>query len=131
MPKTIRQTAKFRSAPLAVYEALMDSRIHAKFSHARTRISRKIGGAFTAYDGYIEGRNITLVPGKRIVQSWRGSDWPEGHYSRVTFVFRRIKGGTQMSFTQSGVPDDKYLAIKKGWKEFYWEPMKSYLDRAE
>ncbi|MBM2832567.1 MAG: YndB domain-containing protein, partial [Dehalococcoidia bacterium] len=59
----------------------MDSRKHAKFTGDSATISREIGGKFTAYGDYAEGINLELVPDKKVVQSWRGSDWPEGHYS--------------------------------------------------
>ncbi len=67
MPKTIRQTVTFKASPHEVYEALMNSRRHAKFSGGKARLSRKVGGKFTAYDGYIEGTNLELAPDKKIV----------------------------------------------------------------
>jgi activator of HSP90 ATPase len=127
--KTIRQTATFKASPHEVYEVLMDSRKHSKFSDAKASISRRIGGKFTAYDGYIEGVNLELVPDGRIVQSWRGSDWPEGHYSKATFAMRKVQGGTQLAFTQTGVPEDQYESISQGWRDYYWKPMKKMLER--
>jgi len=87
--KTIRQSVTFKTSPHEIYEALMDSRRHAKFTGTRAEISCKVGGEFTAYDGYIKGINLNPMPDKKIVQPWRGSDWPEGHYSRPTFSLRR------------------------------------------
>ena len=89
--KTIRQSITFKASLHEVYEALMDSRKHARFTGAQARISRKAGGKFTAYDGYIEGVNLNLVPDKKIVQSWRGSDWPENHYSMATFSLKKCQ----------------------------------------
>lgn len=40
-------------------------------------ISNKINEAFTAWDGYIEGTNVQLEPNKRIIQSWRTSEFDE------------------------------------------------------
>ena len=125
--KTIRQSATFKTTPHEVYEALMDSRKHARFTGAKASITRKVGGKFTAYDGYIEGINLSLAPDKKIVQSWRGSDWPEGHYSRATFSLKKVKNGTHLTFTQSGVPNQYYNDIKQGWHDYYWKPMKEML----
>ena len=127
--KNIRQSVTFKTNPHEVYEALMDSRRHAKFTGEKARISRKIGGKLMAYGGYIEGVNLDLVPDKKIVQSWRGSDWPKGHYSKATFTLKKVKGGTRLSFFQSGVPAQHYNGIKKGWRDFYWAPMKKMLER--
>ena len=61
--KTIRQSASFKTSPHEVYEMLMDSRKHTKFTGEKASISRKIGGKFSAYAGYIDGVNLDLVPG--------------------------------------------------------------------
>lgn len=127
--KTIRQSVTFEASPHAVYEALMDSRKHARFTGAKARISRKVNGKFTAYDGYIEGVHVDLVPGKRIVQSWRGIDWPEGHFSKAAFSLKKIKNGTRLIFIQSGVPVQHHHAISQGWRDYYWKPMKEMLEK--
>jgi activator of HSP90 ATPase len=129
MSKVIRCSIALKGIPEEVYEVLMDSRKHAKLTGAAAKISCEVGGTISAYDGYIEGKNVELVRNRRIVQLWRGSDWPEGVFSRVTFSLRRMHGGTQISFHQSGVPDTQYKAIKQGWIDFYWEPMRKLFDK--
>ena len=49
MPKTIRQSVTFKATPHAVYEALMDSRKHARFTGDAASISRKVGGTRLAF----------------------------------------------------------------------------------
>lgn len=128
MGKAFKQTVTFKAAPHAVYEALMDEKKHAAFTGGDTEISRKVGGKFTLYGGDIEGKNLELTPDKKIVQSWRYSDWPEGHYSTATFALEPTEKGTRLVFTQTGVPDEKYEDIKQGWKDYYWGPMKEMLE---
>jgi activator of HSP90 ATPase len=127
--KTIRQSVTIKATPHEVYEALMDSRKHSKFTEAKASISRKMGGKFKAYGDYISGVNLELVPDKKIVQSWRGSDWPKGHYSKVTFSLKRVKGGTRLTFRQSGLPEKYYKDISQGWRDYYWKPMKEMLEK--
>ena len=129
MGKSIRQTATFKASPHEVYETLMDEKKHAVFTEGEAKISRKVGGRFTISDGDIEGKNLELVPGEKIVQDWRYSDWPEGHYSTATFLLEKVDGGTRLTFTQKDVPDDKYDDIKQGWKDYYWKPMKEILEK--
>jgi activator of HSP90 ATPase len=69
------------------------------------------------------------VPDQKIVQSWRYSDWPEGHYSKVTFSLEKVAGGTRLTFTQTGVPEERYEDIAQGWRDYYWGPMKEMLER--
>lgn len=127
--RTIRQSVTFKASPHDVYEMLMDSRKHAAFTGSKARISRKVGGEFTAYDGSLSGSNLGLVPDKKIVQSWRGSDWPEGHYSRAVFSLKEIDSGTRLTFTQTGVPEDLYEDYRQGWHDYYWKPMKAMLEK--
>jgi activator of HSP90 ATPase len=128
--KTIRHSIHFHSTAGEIYELLMISKRHAAFSGSPAKISVKVGGPFTAYDGYIEGTNLELFKGKKIVQSWRTTEWPKGHFSTVTWTFRKPdEGGVTMDFLQEGVPLEFFSKIEEGWHEHYWEPMKAYLAR--
>jgi len=64
---------------------------------------------------------------KKIVQSWRASDWPENVFSISTFEFLEKDNGTSLTFTQVGVPEEFEKDIEKGWEDFYWKPLKKYL----
>jgi len=127
--KTINQTVTFKATPHQVYETLMDSKKHAELVGAEARINKKVGTKFSIYGGEIEGVNLELVPDRRIVQSWRYSDWPEGHYSKATFLLEEIKGGTKLTFTQTDVPENLYQDVAQGWKDYYWQPMKEMLEK--
>jgi len=127
--KTIRQSVILKASPHDVYEALMDSKKHAKFTGGKASISREVGGKFSAFDNYSEGVNLELVADKKIVQSWRAEDWPEGHYSKATFSLNKVEGGTRLTFTQSGVPKEQFEDVSQGWKDYYWEPMKEMLGK--
>ena len=126
--KTIKQTAIFHCAPLEVYNLLMNEKKHAQFTVAPAVISKKVGGKFSVYGNYATGENLELIAGKKIVQTWRSSDWPENATSVVTFSMQETKDGTRLSFTQTGVPEEDYESIKQGWIDFYWEPMKQMLE---
>ena len=126
MASVIRQRIVFGVSPHEVYEALMDSKRHSKFTGAKAVISRDIGGKISAYDGYIDGWNVELAPDKKIVQKWRASDWPENHYSTAVFELKQTKtGGTALTFIQTGVPKDQVQDISDGWVENYWDKMKN------
>ncbi|MGA3359262.1 MAG: SRPBCC domain-containing protein [Halobacteriota archaeon] len=63
----------------------MDSKKHTEFTQSPTAISRQVGGEFSTFNGWASGATIEMVPDKRNVPKWLGADWPEGHYSTVTF----------------------------------------------
>src|SRR5258708_1115689 len=103
--KTLRHSVHFDASPSEIYEMLMISKKHAAFSKSPAKISSKVGGHFGAYEGYAEGKNLELFKGRKIVQLWRSSDWPRGHYSTATWTFRLPDGGgCTMDFVQEGVP---------------------------
>ena len=129
MSKKINQSVTFRTTPHEVYEVLMDSKKHAAFSGGAAKISRAVGGEISAYDGYISGKNIELVPDKKIVQDWRAVDWPEDYFSRVIFELTPVPEGTRLDFTHTGIPEGEEASFEQGWIDNYWEPMKAFLEK--
>lgn len=128
MGKTINQSITFKASAHDVYEALMDSKKHAEFTKAPAEISTEVGGTFSVHGDYITGENLELEQDKKIVQKWRASEWPEGHYSTVTFELEEKDGSTELTFTHENVPDVHADSITKGWEEHYWKPMKEMLE---
>lgn len=125
MSETIKQTVLFKAPPHEVYEALMDEKIHARFTASAAQISSQVGGSFSAYDGYISGRNIELIPDRKIVQEWRAVDWEPKKISKITFEFSAVPEGTQLDFTHTGLPEGTEDDFAQGWIENYWNPMRN------
>jgi len=130
--KTIRQSVTLKASPHEIYEVLMDSKKHSKVTESKAHISKKIGGKFSVWGGSINGTNLELVPDKKIVQAWRSDEdtWPKGHYSKATFLLGKAKSGTRLKFVQTDVPIEAYESTKLGWRDYYWEPLKTFLKRA-
>jgi activator of HSP90 ATPase len=126
--KVIRQSITIKSTPDKVYKAFMDSRTHSRFTGGKAKMSSKIGGEFSAYDGYATGKNLELVPNEIIRQSWRANDWPGNHISEIRLELEPTHLGTRITFTHKGVPEKEYESLKNGWTEYYWEPLKQLLN---
>lgn len=126
--KTIKQTVKFKASAHSVYEALMDSKKHSKFTGGPAKISRKVGGKYSVYDGYAVGKNLELIPDEKIVQTWIASDWSKEQVSQVVFEIESSKSGCTLSFVHSNVPEEQFSSIKQGWIDFYWNPMKEMFE---
>jgi activator of HSP90 ATPase len=127
--KIIRHMVFLRTTPKTVYNALMNEKKHSQFTGERAKIRAKAGAPFSCYDGYITGITLELEPAKRIVQVWRSRNWPDGHYSIVTFALFKKSGGTQLRFKQIGVPANDYTAKNRGWHMHYWQPLKEFLEK--
>jgi len=108
-----------------IYEAWLDPEEHALMTGAAT--SGGEGGAYTAWDGYIEGRTVTAEPFARIVQSWRTSEFPEKHPdSTLTIELTEVAGGTEVKLVHTGIPPGQGDDYAAGWKDFYFDPMERY-----
>jgi activator of HSP90 ATPase len=130
MPREIKQTVTFDATPRQIYGALIDSEQHSAFTGAKAKITNGVGSRFSAYGGYITGVTVELAPGKRIVQAWRGKNWPKGAYSIVCIELEAAgKKRTRLNFSQYGVPDKFHAQISEGWKQNYWIPLKQWLAR--
>lgn len=124
--KTLHQSVVFETEPHEVYETLMDSKKHAAFTGAKAKIGRNVGDDFSVWDDWATGTNVEIVPDKKIVQKWRGADWPKDHYSHVMFELKKVDRGTRLDFTQTDIPESLYEELAKGWREWYWEKLKVY-----
>src|SRR5262252_8605034 len=80
---------------MEVYEMIMDSKKHQSLSGEKAKISRKIGGPFTAWGGHLTGINLCLKPGERNVQAWRATGWPPDYHSAAIFELSKV--GTRMA----------------------------------
>ena len=127
--RTIRQTVSFDASAHEVYEMLTDEKKHAGFTGGAAHISRDVGGKFVTNDEYSSGTNLELVQDSKIVQTWRASDWPDGHYSSLTIMLSQGALPTKLSFVQTGVPADEYDEINQGWHDYYWNPLKASLEK--
>ncbi len=125
--KDLEQKAEFNATPHELYEILMNWKKHANMTKAKCSIIRKVGGKFHCYDHYIEGEILELIPDKKIVQKWRNHDFPAEHYSIATFEFEKNGKKTILKFSQKGIPEKLYEDLNKGWKEHYWNKMKTYI----
>jgi uncharacterized protein YndB with AHSA1/START domain len=130
MPYSFKLTATIPASPEAVYEAWLDSAAHSAMTGGKAEVSDRIGAPFTAWDGYIQGRNIELVPGKRIVQSWRTAEFSdEDPDSIITIALEPVAGGTLLTLEHAGAPDEQTGYEDGGWNDNYFAPMKAYFEK--
>ncbi|HTA56605.1 MAG TPA: SRPBCC domain-containing protein [Candidatus Baltobacteraceae bacterium] len=139
--EAIHQEPVFKSSRQRVYDALTAANQFGKVVQlsaamqsggmktgaAPVTISREAGGTFSAFGGYITGRQVELVPNERIVQVWRAGSWDPGSYSIVRFVLVESGGGTKIVFDHTGFPKGQAEHLAEGWRINYWEPLAKFL----
>ena len=115
------------ASPHKVYVAWLDSGEHSAFIGAVANIDPRVGGAFSAWGGYIEGKTLELEEDRRIVQAWRTVDFPsESPDSRLEILLEKVKGGTRLTLFHSEVPDGMVDGYPQGWIHNYFDPMQRY-----
>ena len=129
--KTIRQRGFFRGVkPVELYDALLNAKKHSAFTGAKATGAARVGGKFTAWDGYITGTNRELEPGRRMVQEWKTTEWPEASPpSRLVWTFAAKRGGAEVAMVHAKVPASQAAAYRQGWIDYYWTPLKEYFAR--
>ncbi|MHB8628857.1 MAG: SRPBCC domain-containing protein [Aggregatilineales bacterium] len=85
------------------------------------------GARFTAGAGYITGTNVKLEPGKRIVQTWRTTEFQDSDPdSQIVVLLEPVAGGTKLTLHHTNVPDGHTGYEHGGWQDNYFAPMKRY-----
>ena len=113
-----------------LYKAWLDSKQHALFTGAEAKASAKVNAKHSAWDGYISGKNLELKAGKKIVQSWRTSEFAEdAPDSTLEITFKEKAGKTKLSLYHHGLQKGDAKKYTQGWKDFYFAPMKHYFSK--
>jgi len=116
----------FPVTPDKIYNAWLDGKLHSAMTGGHAECNAEEGRRFTAWDGYISGQNLTLLPNKKIVQSWRTTEFENDQEdSVIEIVFESIDEGCKLTLTHSKIPDDQ-PDYKQGWVEYYFDPMSKY-----
>jgi len=126
--KTITQKINFPVRPEVFFSLFLDSKGHSEGTGGKAVMTRKVGGKFSAWDGYIKGKNLAIVPGRLILQSWRTNSFRRGDINSVLLLtLEKVKGGCQVTMVHAAVPDHAAAGFTKGWKDHYWQPIAKYL----
>jgi len=129
MPKglstgTIKEDFKFRARSGDIYESLIDQRRVESYTQSPAKIEPRPGGSFEMYGGNISGTFIELVSKEKIVQKWRVSSWPEGHFSKVVMNLEDTPDGCVLHLNQENVPREEVANIKQAWNLNVFERMR-------
>jgi activator of HSP90 ATPase len=129
MTPVIEQSISFDATPAKLYDLFMDSAKHTAATGMPAKVSRKVGGKWSAFSGMILGKNLVLIPNRMIVQTWRSSEWKKADPDSILVVgFEKAAGGgTTVHLVHVGVPAYDHQGVTQGWVKYYWEPWKEYL----
>ncbi|MBI5294194.1 MAG: SRPBCC domain-containing protein [Chloroflexi bacterium] len=122
-------TVLLPASPEEIYTDWLDSEGHAALTGSPAQVDGRVGGTFSAWDGYITGVTLELEPSQRIVQAWRTTGFPEGAPdSRLEIQLKPVGGGTRLTLIHSDMPPDQEDSYRQGWEDFYFSPMREYFE---
>lgn len=130
---SIHHEVTFLVSPERVYELLTDSEKFAAATGKPAQIGAGEGASFSIFGDYIHGQQIELVPGKRVVQAWRGRNWDPGVYSVVRFTLTPEGRGTTLAVDHEAYPEGEsplypswHEHLSTNWPVFYFGPFAKY-----
>lgn len=119
--------SRLPAPPEAVYRAWLSGAAHSAMTGGKATASDKPGGGFTAWDGYISGKNLELKPHWCIVQSWRTTQFAESDPdSRLELCIHPSGEGSEVLLIHSNIPPGQIAGYESGWAEYYFQPMRAY-----
>jgi activator of HSP90 ATPase len=125
--ETVHVTDVIPATARAIYTAWIDGDQHTAMTGGGATSDPRVGGEFTAWDDYIVGRHLELAPGRRIVQSWRSTEFPgAAPDSRLIVCLDRAEGGTRVTIVHTDIPAGQGAQYESGWKDHYLKPMKRW-----
>jgi activator of HSP90 ATPase len=128
--ESLKVSAVIPARPEAIFEAWLSSKGHAAMTGSPAKATAKAGGSFTAWDGYISGKNLELSSPGRILQSWRSTEFPpDASDSHLEVLLEEAKGGTKVTLVHTEIPQGQKENYRQGWIDYYFTPMKEYFSR--
>ena len=124
---SFKQQVTINASVNELFDCIFDSKKHSVFTNATAIIGQNVGDDFSVYDGYAYGKNLEIIPGRLIRQTWRAeeSKWPKEVLSEVTFEFVKVdKTRSKIVFTHKNIPAVVAEQFKQGWKDHYWSCLK-------
>lgn len=114
-----------------LYNFFIDSKLHTEITESKAIMSNKIGGKFTAWDGYIQGEIVSLEKNRKIIQKWRTTEFKKNDKDSILEItIKEIgKNRTKLILKHSGLPEGSEEEYKNGWKEFYISPLKEFIKK--
>jgi activator of HSP90 ATPase len=123
---SFRMCCAFPVPASTLYRAWLDAEQHSAMTGGNAECSDKIGAECSAWDGYISSRLLALEEGKRILLSWRTSEFQADDLDSVlSLLFEDDGTGGRVILEHTEIPDGQ-PDYEKGWEDYYFKPMRLY-----
>lgn len=128
--EAIRVSTMVPTAPTTLYLAWLNAEQHSAMTGGAAKIDPQVGGNFTTWNGYITGKLVILDLGRRLVMSWRTTDFPrEAPDSRVEVHLEALGGSTRLTILHTDIPEGQSEKYREYWNEKYFTPMRTFFSK--
>lgn len=117
---------EFNTSPEQLYADWLNSEGHEKLTGGAANIQEILNSEYTAWDGYISGRLTELDSGKKIVQTWRTSEFSSEHEDSILEIkLEPSDKGTLLTLLHTNLASENEVEkYTSGWEMHYFEPMR-------
>ena len=123
MKESLTISSRFNTTASTLFHAWLNSETHSAMTGGEALCSAEVGAEYSAWDGYISGKNVSFIPNKEIVQTWRTTEFSDADEdSHLVVTFKDLNDGCEMTIAHTNIPEGQ-TQYQKGWVDFYIEPM--------
>ncbi|MGI9533550.1 MAG: SRPBCC domain-containing protein [Thermodesulfobacteriota bacterium] len=129
MRSIIHQTVLLPAQAENLFNMYLNPSIHEAITGAKVTISGQPGSEFNAFNGMLTGTMLTVIEPKLIIQSWRSGHFKDSDPdSTLILSFSPESNNGRIDLIHLDVPEHDYQQVVEGWKKFYWETWRKYLE---
>lgn len=128
--EALRLSTMVPTAPTTLYLAWLNAEQHSAMTGGAAKIDPQVGGKFTTWNGLVSGKLVILDLGRRLVMSWRTTDFPrEAPDSRVEIHLEGLGGTTRVTVLHTDIPEGVGEKCREVWNDKYFTPMRNFFSK--
>ena len=124
--KNLKQTIHIKASREDIFNALTNPLTIELWTGYRAVMEPVPDSEFSMFEGDITGRNLQIVQDSKIKQEWYFGDQEKP--SIATISLKDDKSGTRVELDHTNIPDEAHENIEYGWKHYYFEALKKFLE---
>ncbi|OSX65629.1 hypothetical protein POSPLADRAFT_1167915 [Postia placenta MAD-698-R-SB12] len=124
---TVTVDATFMAAADDLFDLLTNEQRIPAWTRAPAKSAAKPDTEYSLFGGGVQGKYISLVPAKEVVQSWalQSPQWPSGHVATLTTTLEQGSDSTKVTWKLDGVPLGMEEETQRNIQGYYVHGLKS------
>lgn len=124
---TVTVDATFMAAADDLFDLLTNEQRIPAWTRAPAKSAAKPDTEYSLFGGGVQGKYVSLVPAKEVVQSWalQSPQWPSGHVATLTTTLEQGSDSTKVTWKLDGVPLGMEEETQRNIQGYYAHGLKS------